>query len=236
MSDNRIHQEAAAVPLAVIVPVYRNAETLYELADRIRATLAHSVGDYRLVFVVDASPDESWEKVHELASADRRVTGLLLEQNVGQHRALLIGLTSVRAEMYAILDADLQDPPEHLAAMVQHARCHGECVFAGRVGSYQSQARMLTSRVFKMLSGWWTGLPTNIGTYLVIPGAVARAMIKLDVRHPHVVLMAAHCAPAWSVLPCHRKTREQGQSAYSGLMRIRAAWLAIRCAWEIGKA
>lgn len=233
MSEDRQNNEAPpSLPLAIIVPVYRNAETLRELADRVHATLTGSVSDYRLLFVVDASPDESWAKVVELASRDQRVTGILLPQNGGQHRALLAGLASLRAEIYAILDADLQDPPEILGAMLEHAQSHGESVFAGRMGYYQSWGRMLTSRVFKWLLGRWVGLPANVGTYLVIPGGVARAMLELNSRHPQVVVMARRCSPSWSVFPYCREIRTHGHSAYSTFGRIKAAWLAMRCAWE----
>jgi len=232
MSEDMQNEASSSFPLAVIVPVYRNAETLRELADRVRATLTDSVDDYRLLFVVDASPDESWAKVLELASRDKRVTGVLLPENVGQHRALLAGLASIRAEMYAVLDADLQDPPEMLKAMLERARSHGESVFAGRVGYYQSWGRMLSSRVFKWLLGWWVGLPANVGTYLVIPEVVAHAMLKLNSRHPQVVVMARRCSRSWGVISYRREIRAHGHSAYSTLGRIRAAWLAMRCAWE----
>ena len=154
MSETLRNEPRPILPLAIIVPVYRNAETLQELADRVRTSLTDSVRDYRLLFVVDASPDDSWARIQELSSIDHRVTGILLPRNVGQHRALLTGLASLRAEMYAILDADLQDPPEHLKAMLARARSHGGSVFAGRIGAYQSWGRMLTSRVFKRLLGW----------------------------------------------------------------------------------
>jgi glycosyltransferase involved in cell wall biosynthesis len=232
MSEVMQNEARPILPLSIVVPVYRNVGTLHELADRVRATLADSVSDYRLIFVVDASPDESWATVQKLASTDRRVTGILLPKNFGQHRALLIGLASLRAKVYAVLDADLQDPPEHLKAMLEHTQRHGESVFAGRMGSYQSWGRMLTSRVFKRLLGWLVGLPVNVGTYLVIPDAVAHSIFKLNCNHPHLVVMTRHCAPSWSVLPYHRETRSQGRSAYSTLGRVRAAWLALRCAWE----
>lgn len=236
MSEAMQDEALPITPLSIVVPVYRNAGTLHELAERVHTTLADSVSDYRLIFVVDASPDDSWTKVNELAPTDKHVEGILLPKNVGQHRALLTGLASRRAAMYAILDADLQDPPEHLKAMLEHAIHHGESVFAGRVGSYQSRCRMLTSRAFKRLLGRWVGLPTNVGTYLVIPDAVAQSMLKLNSRHPHIVVMAHHCSPTWSVLPYRRETRSQGRSAYSTLGRIRAAWLALRCAWGCRQA
>lgn len=61
-------------------------------------------------------------------------------------------------------------------------------------------------------------------------------MLKLSSRHPQVVVMARHCSSSWSVLPYRRETREHGYSAYFTLGRIRAAWLAIRYAWECRQA
>ncbi len=222
---------AALRPLAVIVPVYRNAETLEELADRVRASLADAVPDYRLLFVVDASPDASWSIIRKLSEQDPRNLGLMLERNVGQHRALLAGIAHVQAEYYAILDADLQDPPELLGALLARARIRNESVFALREGGYQSWERMLSSRIFKGLLGLWIGLPANAGTYLMIPRDVAKSMLGLVTRHAHVAVMARRLSGAWSFLPYRRDTRKWGRSAYSFGGRCKAAWCAISCAW-----
>lgn len=221
----------AIVPLAVIVPVYLNAETLEALAERVNAVLGDLIPEYRLLFVVDASPDSSWSVVQGLSRRDGHNLGLLLEKNVGQHRALLAGIAHLQADCYAILDADLQDPPELLGAMVTRARERGETVFAIRRGMYQSWGRMLTSRVFKGLLGLWTGLPCGAGTYLAFPKSVAGAMLEHTVSHVQVVVMARRYSGTWSCLPFQRETRKQGESAYSTRGRCRAAWTAVRCAW-----
>jgi len=233
-TSHTMSEDAQAVlPLAVVVPVYKNEATLRELARRLQAALAGVVDDYRLVFVVDASPDGSWPTVQELMAQDKRVAGILLPENVGQHRAILHGLAALCAERYAVMDADLQDPPERLGRMIREAKAHGGSVFAGRIGAYQAPGRMLTSRLFKRLLGLLSGLPANAGTYFLVSDRVARAMLGANIRRPQVVVMARYFSPVWSVVPYRRDSRAQGDSAYTGWMRLKAAYRAIACVLEL---
>ena len=218
--------------LAIVVPVYRNATTLEELSRRIGKALNGVVHDYRLLFVVDASPDDSWSVVQLLAARDEHVCGMLLEKNLGQHQALLRGLSLLRAEFYAVLDADLQDPPEYLREMYRKAYSAQETVFGLRQGIYQSWLRMATSRIQKRLLGCWTGLPARAGTYLLIPRGTVESMLEVTIEHPQVVIMAYYCSASWSVLRFNRMKRPQGGSSYSEWGRLKAAWQALGCARE----
>src|SRR5258705_40240 len=88
------------------------AWSTWDRAGKLRTALAEIGGGFRLVFVVDASPDGSWDVVRQLAAEDSRVCGLRLERQVGQHAAVLAGLALVHARWYVVMDADLQDRPE----------------------------------------------------------------------------------------------------------------------------
>ena len=155
-----------------------------------------SPSDFRLLLVVDASPDGSWAVVQRLAAADARVGGLRLAQNVGQHAAVLAGLASVQARWFVVMDADLQDPPEAVPIMLRRARDTGATVFARRRGRYEGWGRLATSRVFKTFLGWLSGVPADVGTFFVVPAAVADAMTRTGVRSPQVVVLAHHCSTA----------------------------------------
>lgn len=218
--------------LAVLLPVYRNATVLEELAARLTAALAERVQAYRIVFVVDASPDDAWTVVSRLAAADQRIAGVLLGRNVGQHQALLTGMRLVRARHLAVMDADLQDPPELVPELLARASATGATAFAARQGRYQSRGRMLTSRLFKGALGLVTALPASVGTFFVVDGAVAAAMAAAPVRTPQAVVLAGCLSPRIEILPYRRAERPEGRSAYSGLGRLRAAVCAVRCAVE----
>lgn len=227
---------ASGCDVAVLVPVYRNADTLAELAQRLTSALAPTGLSHRLLFVVDASPDNAWPVVQELARHDRRIAGLLLASNQGQHRALLAGMAQVHARWVAVMDADLQDPPELLPELIAACQRTGLTAFARRQGRYQSAGRMLTSRLFKTVLGWLQRMPADVGTYLVVPGAVHERMVRAGIEHPQVVVMARAFSPGWCGVPVGRQQRPVGTSAYSAMGRVKAAMRSLRCTWECRRA
>ena len=154
---------SGACDVSVVVPVYGNAETVGPLQARLRAVLDRAALAHETVFVDDASPDGSLAALRALAERDPAVRVLALPRNRGQHRAVLAGLRLARGRHVAIMDADLQDPPEALPALLARARDGYDAVFAGRRGHYESRGRLLTSRVFKWLLHAATGLPADAG-------------------------------------------------------------------------
>ncbi|MGS5088776.1 glycosyltransferase [Hydrogenophaga sp. A37] len=222
--------------VVVVVPVYRNAPTLPELAQRVAQALAPTGWRHRLLFVVDASPDGAWTVVQALALQDQRIAGLLLASNQGQHRALLAGMALVDARWVAVMDADLQDPPELLPELIAACQRTGLTAFARRQGRYQSTGRMLTSRLFKTVLGWLLRMPADVGTYLVVSRGVRERMVSAGIQHPQVVVMARAFSSGWCGVPVARQPRPVGTSAYSALGRVKAAMRSLRCAWECRRA
>jgi polyisoprenyl-phosphate glycosyltransferase len=226
--------------VTIVVPVFRNADTIAALAGRLCAALDEAFrggasgpqSTFRVLFVVDASPDESWPVVQNLAAEDTRICGLLLDRRVGQHAATLMGLASARSQWFVVMDADLQDPPEAVPLLLERARKLRGTVFAGRSGRYERWDRLVTSRVFKTLLRWISGVPENVGTFFVADAGVADAMCRMRVQSPHVVILAHHCSLTWDVVPVARARRATGRSAYSSAARVRAAMRSLRCAFE----
>jgi hypothetical protein len=218
--------------VTIVVPVFRNADTVAALAGRLCAALGGTFGTFRILFVVDASPDESWGVVRDLAAQDARICGLLLERRVGQHAAVLMGLASAPSRWFVVMDADLQDPPEAVPLLLDRARELGGTVFARRSGRYERWDRLVTSRAFKAVLRWVSGVPENVGTFFVVDAGVADAMCRMGVPSTQVVILAHHCSPAWDVVPVTRAQRALGRSAYSSAARVRAALRSLRCAIE----
>ncbi|MEZ5645121.1 MAG: glycosyltransferase [Burkholderiaceae bacterium] len=220
------------VDLDIILPVYRNGATLTEMITRIDRSMDEAGLSYRVIFVVDASPDDSWERVRTLARQYPQVTGILHASNQGQHRAILTGLRHSTARWAAFLDADLQDPPEQLPLLMTTGQGEQCTVFALRQGRYQSGGRMISSRVFKRLLGWLIDLPATAGTYVLLPHATAVRMCEAPVRHPQAVVLARLCSDQWTGVPFDRLVRPAGESAYTSRARWRAAWRSLRCVFE----
>jgi glycosyltransferase involved in cell wall biosynthesis len=125
--------------VAVVAPVYGNADTLVALANRLDAALSGQ--DWRLRLVVDACPEGSGDVADRLARSRPHVAVTHLATNGGQHAALRRGLADEPdAGLWVCLDADLQDPPEAVPTLLATATAGGmAAVFAGRRGHYESR-------------------------------------------------------------------------------------------------
>ena len=208
--------------VAVVVPVYRNADTLRQLTERLAAALADR--DWRLRLVIDASPDDSAAVAGELAAADPRISVTGLTVNGGQHAALAEGLAAEPdADAWVCLDADLQDPPEAVPRLLDRLAVGDVgAVFAGRRGAYESPVRRLTGAVHRRLAARLTGLPPDAGAFFAMDAVVRDAVLTAvgEDGAPSVVLGVARAGVPTISLPVVRDRRPTGRSAWTGRARI----------------
>jgi hypothetical protein len=104
--------------LSVIVPVYNNASTLTELIDRLVAVLEPTGRSFELIFVDDGSLDESLALLRARAAHDPRVRPFALVRNFGSQAAACAALDQVRGRHVVSLDADLENRPEDIPALL----------------------------------------------------------------------------------------------------------------------
>lgn len=110
------------IDLSVVVPVYNNAETLDELIDRVTAVLEPMELVFELVFVDDGSRDGSLRILERRADRDPRVRPYALVRNFGSQSAACAGFDLVRGRWVVVLDADLENCPEDIPALLAPLR------------------------------------------------------------------------------------------------------------------
>lgn len=202
--------------VSVIVPVYGNASTLYELACRIANVLL----DYELIFVNDASPDDS-RKVLETLEA----CVVTHPSNRGQNAAVLTGFAHARGETVVVLDADLQDPPEAIPELLRQKRESGAAIaFATRTGDYASAGRMFTSRLFKSVLARLTGLPEGAGLFVAVDRDVAQRVVAMAPL-PSIVAALGIAKEKTIGVPVQRAMSDG--SSYTGFGRLRLAFRTL---------
>ena len=208
--------------VAVVVPVYRNADTLGPLAERLSAALEGR--RWRLRLVIDASPDDSAAVARELAAGDRRIAVTGLTVNAGQHAAIAEGLAAEPdADAWVCLDADLQDPPEAVPLLLDRlAAGDVGAVFAGRRGAYESLSRRLTGTVHRRVAARLTGLPPDAGAFFAMDAAVRGAVLTAVAAEgaPSVVLGVARAGVPVVSVPVVRDQRPTGTSAWTARARL----------------
>jgi polyisoprenyl-phosphate glycosyltransferase len=222
--------------LSVVIPVYKNRETLAELKTRIVNVCTREKISVELIYVDDHCPADSWSIIQELAAQDERIHGLALNQNVGQQRAVNLGLHHTSGHAVAVMDADLQDPPEALPNLLAELQQGYEAVFAGRRGQYQGAHRLISSRIFKQIIAFLTGVPADAGMYVMMSRRLVDRLIKMNPSRPYLVgLIGLTYLPITSI-PVERAQRPVGQSAYSAWARLDLGLGAVGhiLSWRLG--
>ena len=218
--------------LSVVVPVYRNASTVRPLAEQVIEVLEGLGLSHEIVFVDDASPDDSAARLAEVSRSHPVVRTVTLPVNVGQHAAVLHGLAAARGRWCAVMDADLQDRPASLAVLWQ-ARTPGiEAVFAGRRGAYEGRGRLLTSRLFKWVLHRLTGIPADAGIFVLLARPLVDRLVAFPTRVPWVQSMIGCLGARACSVPVERSRRPDGDSSYSAMARLRTAARGLLCVLE----
>jgi len=218
--------------VTVVAPVYRNAATLESLVRRIHDAFDRDGTDHVVLLVDDGSPDDAWDVIQDICRRDARVAGARLDRNYGQHTAILLGLTLARSAWTAVMDADLQDPPEALPALVAKAHTTRSTVFGIRVARHGHWLRRASSATYKLLLTVLAGVPAGCGTFFVVPAEVVETVTRYKVSRPQVLVMTCNASPRVTTLGYIRNSREIGESAYDFRSLLIAALNGLRCALE----
>lgn len=107
-----------AAEISIIVPVFNEAENIPPMATEVTAVMAKVGRDWELVFVDDASTDDTPKRILEATHADAHVRGLRHQRNAGQSAAVWTGIQGTSSPILCTLDGDLQNDPADLPAMI----------------------------------------------------------------------------------------------------------------------
>jgi dolichol-phosphate mannosyltransferase len=169
--------------LSVIVPVFNESEGIGMFYQRASAALAAIPGvDYELVFVDDGSRDDSYQQLARVAAEDPRVRVIRFSRNFGHQIAITAGLDHAQGDCLAVIDADLQDPPEVIGEMVTQWRAGYDVVYGVRAKrDGEGRMKLWTASVFYRLLRKITGIriPVDVGDFRLLSRRAADHLRQL---------------------------------------------------------
>lgn len=118
--------------ISVITPAFNEALNLNALHVRMVETMTSLGMDWEWIVVDDHSRDDTFGVVRRLSAADPRVRGVRFARNSGSHVAIACGMHLAAGDAVVMMAADLQDPPETIAALVERWRHGAQVVWAVR--------------------------------------------------------------------------------------------------------
>jgi len=203
--------------VSVVIPCFSEAESLEPLHRRVSEACRAAADRYEIIFVDDGSKDDTWTRITALCSQDPHVRGLSLSRNFGHQPALTAGLDFAEGEWIFILDADLQDPPELLAAMLSKASEGYDVVYGRRIErAGETVLKRFTAAVFYRVLNKFVdiSIPLDTGDFRLISRRAVDALKKMPETHRFVRGMVSWIGFKQCEIPYVREKRAAGITKY----------------------
>ena len=145
--------------VSVIVPLYNEEESLPELMEWINRVSTENRLSTEVIFVDDGSDDHSWQVIQELSHKYNQIKGLRFRRNYGKSAALHCGFQKAEGEVVITMDADLQDSPDEIPALVDMIRNNNLDIVSGwKKVRHDPLGKTIPSKVWNFLARKVTGI------------------------------------------------------------------------------
>jgi dolichol-phosphate mannosyltransferase len=218
--------------LSIVVPCFNEEACLATLHERLGAAARATFGaDYEILLVNDGSRDGSWPIMRAMAAADPHLVAVNLSRNHGHQLALTAGLDLARGDLILIIDADLQDPPELLADMVETMRREGADVVYGvrRSRAGETAFKRATAHGFYRLLARATevDIPLDAGDFRLMSRRALDALLAMPEQARFIRGMVAWIGFKQVPFAYDRQERFAGETKYPLRKMVRFALDAL---------
>lgn len=223
----------AVQKLSIVVPVYRGAQTVTELVERLSEELRPSF-DFEIVLVEDCSPDNSGDVMRALAAQHPWVVCVHLSRNFGEHNAVLCGLHYARGDFVVIMDDDLQNPPSEVRRLVDELVAGYDVVYSRYDRKQHHWFRNLGSKLNDRVANVMLGKPRDLylSSFKALSRFVVDELVKFDGPFPYIDGLILRTTRNIQVVTVEHRAREVGTSGYT-LTKLVKLWVNMFTSFSI---
>jgi glycosyltransferase involved in cell wall biosynthesis len=222
------------VGLSIVVPVYRGANSIGRLVAALSAL--HPAGGIEVVLVNDGSPDESGKVCRELVlTASIPLVYVEHSRNYGEHNAVMTGLRHARGTYTITMDDDLQNPPEEVVKLYDHARLGGwDVVYTRYADKKHAGWRNMGSRFANKVADWLLDKPRGLylSSFRCMSALVVRAVTQYEGPYPYVDGLIMQITQRIDSIEVRHLPRAEGRSNYN-LHRLVRLWLNLATSFSL---
>jgi glycosyltransferase involved in cell wall biosynthesis len=204
--------------ISVVVPLYNEEESLAELFDSLESVMADIGVDYEYVFVDDGSVDKSLLILRDLYERSSKVKVLSFRRNRGKSAALSVGFKEAKGDVIITIDADLQDDPAEIPALIKKLHEGADLVSGWKRDRKDPWTKRLPSKFFNFITSVMSGLRLhdfNCGLK-AYRGNVARSISVYGELHRFIPVLAGWEGFKVDEIQVRHFKRKYGQSKYGG--------------------
>ena len=203
--------------ISIVVPVYNSASFLHKLLEAIDEQRVKSNWVLELILVDDGSKDGSYKKIEELAKKYSYIKGIKLSKNFGHQIAVKTGLAHVTGDYVAIIDDDLQDPPDLLPYFFSYLDNGHDVAYGVRKKRKESFIKKICYdsfyRILRRMSE--IEIPLDSGDFCVMKRHVVEDMLKFKEKNPFLRGIRAWVGYSQVGVEYERAARLEGESGYT---------------------
>ena len=203
--------------ISIVVPAYNEAAGIRSLHQRVSAAAADWGDDWELIIVDDGSHDATLQICRNIAAQDPHLRVVSFSRNFGHQAAISAGLRYSSGDVVAVMDADLQDPPEELIRFIDKCREGFDVVYAVRMerkeGYFKRLSYSLYYRLLKRLAS--LDIPLDAGDFCVMNRRVTDALNRLPERNRFVRGLRSWVGYRQTGLAYERHARQEGEPKYT---------------------
>ena len=225
------HAEVNSTPwISVVVPCFNEEQVLPELCRRLVGVCQQLGTSYEIILINDGSKDRTWEQLRHLAKTNPHLVLVNLSRNHGHQLALSAGLSVCAGQRVLIIDADLQDPPELLPAMLGLMDQGADVVYgqrrqrAGETFFKRFTARLFY-RIIRRLTD--TPIPVDTGDFRLMSRRALDVLLRMPERHRFIRGMVSWIGFNQQPILYDRCARFAGETKYPFRKMLRFAIDAV---------
>ena len=148
--------------VSLVVPLYNEEESLPELCAWIKRICDAEKLQYEIILLDDGSTDKSWEVIEELGKTQKEIKGIQLRRNYGKSGALNVGFQEAQGEVIITMDADLQDSPDEIPALLDMILKENYQVVSGwKKKRYDPISKTIPTKLFNWATRKMSGIELN---------------------------------------------------------------------------
>jgi dolichol-phosphate mannosyltransferase len=222
-------EESQEILFSVVIPEYRGEKMVPALVERLKASMETITNSYEIILVNDCSPDDTWNAILKESEKDKRVKGINLSRNFGQHNAITAGLSYVKGEWIIVMDCDLQDRPEEIPRLYKKALEGYDVVRARRVMRQDRFFKRLSSSLFHKVINFVGGKKSDkaVGNFGIFNKRVIAEVNKMPETTRGFGMLLSYVGFNKTTLDVEHANRPEGKSSYTFSKMVRQAMDAI---------
>ena len=215
--------------LSVILPAYNEEKMIHKAAKTIGRILTEDGISYEIVFVDDGSKDATWQQIEEAALKDPHVAGIHFSRNFGKESAMFAGLANAKGDCCAVMDCDLQHPPETLVEMY-HLWEQGYEVVEGVKHSRGEEGALhrASAKTFYKIISKATGIDmSRASDFKLLDRKAVEALLEMPERNAFFRALSSWVGFRSTSVEFDVQERTEGESKWSTKSLIRYAMTNI---------